>query len=93
MERMQSKRQAYLFLSRFFLTASLFSGLVWLLGVNFTHPEWLTLPLTHLNRFPLNIRTDNAGVLTFALSCVSFLLMSICSVESLVRRRAAPAKT
>jgi O-antigen ligase len=65
-----------------FLTIFVFSSLaaLYVMVVNFTHPDWLRLPLTHLAYFPLNMRTDTFGILSFLVAAVSFLLLGITSI-------------
>ena len=60
-----------------------FSFLTWLyvVAVNFTHLEWLAMPLTHVNVFPLNLRTDTVGIVSFVVAGVSFFLLGV-TVES-----------
>ncbi len=54
----------------------LFGLLAWLDGVviQFTHPEWLPLPVSHLL---LWIRTDTFTILMFLLSAVGFFVWRI----------------
>ena len=50
----------------------LFGFLAWLDGVviQFTHPEWLPMPVSHL----LNLRTDTFTIAMFFVSAVGFLM-------------------
>jgi hypothetical protein len=56
----------------------LFGLLAWLDGVviQFTHPEWLPLPVSHLL---LWIRTDTFTILMFILSAVGFFVWRVIS--------------
>ena len=49
----------------------LFGFLAWLDGVviQFTHPEWLPMPVSHL----LNVRTDTFTITMFLVSAIGFL--------------------
>lgn len=57
-------------------TVFLFSLLVWIyvVMVQITHPNWLQYPMARYAIPPFNIRVDDAGVLSFALAAISFLL-------------------
>lgn len=53
-------------------TLFLFGLLAWLNGViiQFTHPNWLPLPVSHL----LHIRTDTFTIIMFFVSAFGFIL-------------------
>lgn len=54
----------------------LFGLLAWLYGitVQFTHPEWLPLPISHLLPW---IRTDTFTILMFIVSAVGFFVWRV----------------
>lgn len=58
------------------LTMFVFGLLEWLyvVVIQVTHPDWLTISLTHYNVPPLNWRVDDVGILSFAISMFGFLL-------------------
>ena len=53
-------------------TLFLFAFLAWLDGavIQFTHPEWLAQPVSHL----LNVRTDTFTIAMFLVSAFGFLI-------------------
>ena len=57
-------------------TIFIFSLLVWLyvVAVQITHPDWLSAPMTHYDIPPFDMKVDDAGILSFALAALSFLL-------------------
>jgi hypothetical protein len=57
-------------------TVFVFSLLAWAYVVVFqmTYPEWLSAPMTHYDVFPFNVRVDDAGIISFVLAAVGFLL-------------------
>jgi len=61
------------------LTAFLFGLLVWVyvIAIQIAHPEWLYLPFSHIDYFPLNWRLDDVGMAAFAVSIVGFLAWQI----------------
>ena len=69
--------------SMFFATCMVFSFLTWgyVMWINAYHLEWMWLPLTHVNVFPLNLRTDIVGIVSFVVAGVSFFLLGV-TVES-----------
>jgi hypothetical protein len=54
-------------------TLFLFGLLGWVYGVlvSLTHPEWLSLPLSHLTTW---IRTDTFTIISFIVSIVGFFI-------------------
>jgi hypothetical protein len=60
----------------------LFGLLAWLDGVviQFTHPEWLPLPVSHLL---LGVRTDTFTILMFILSAVGFFVWRV--IDELIK--------
>ncbi len=57
-----------------FQTLFIFGFLVWMYVVliQVTRPDFLTIPLTHHELFPLNMRVDDTGLVGFVVSAVSF---------------------
>ena len=58
------------------LTVFVFSLLVWVyvVVVQLTHPDWVILPFSHIDIFPLNARVDEVGITAFGIAAVGFLL-------------------
>jgi hypothetical protein len=64
------------YLAAFSQTVFVFSLLVWIyvVAVQITHPEWLSNPMTHYHVFPLNVKVEDAGIISFATAALGFLL-------------------
>jgi hypothetical protein len=62
-----------------FSTLFLFGLLTWLYVVilQVAHPEWLSLPLSHIDVFPFNLRVDLTGMMAFVVSAVAFLFLQL----------------
>jgi len=67
------------FLRSVTLSTWLFSLLasVYVVAIQLRYPEALALPVTHHQVWPLNIRLDDFGILSFALSWLTFILWSL----------------
>ena len=61
------------------LTAFVFGLLVWVyvVVIQVARPEWLSLPLSHVDIFPFNWRLDEVGMTAFAVAAIGFLLWQI----------------
>lgn len=61
------------------LTCFLYGLLVWIYVViiNFYRSDWLPLPFTHINQFPLNLRTDTTGVIAFIVSAIGYFTFQL----------------
>jgi hypothetical protein len=60
-----------------FSTLFLFGLLTWLYVVvlQIAHPEWLSLPLSHIDVFPFNLRVDLTGMAAFVVSALAFFFL------------------
>jgi hypothetical protein len=60
-------------------TLFLFGLLTWLyvIMVQMSHPYWITLPLSHIQIFPLNLRVDVTGIVAFVVSALAFFLLQL----------------
>jgi len=61
------------------LTAFLFGLLMWgyVVIIQVTNPDWLDLPLSHIDMFPFDWRLDDIGMFAFVLAVAGFLLWQI----------------
>jgi hypothetical protein len=68
----------------FALTMFIFGLLVWLyvVAVQITHPEWLTLQFSHLDFPPLDWRLDEVGIIAFAVSAFGFFVWQLDETDS-----------
>jgi hypothetical protein len=58
------------------LAMFVFGSLAWLyvVAIQITHPEWLTLTLTHYKIPPFDWRVDDIGILGFAIAAFGFFV-------------------
>ena len=65
------------------MTLFVYGALVWLyaVAVQMIHPEWLALPLSHINFPPFNWRVDEIGILAFAVSAFGFFVWQLENTE------------
>lgn len=65
------------------LTLFVFGLLVWLyvVVVQLVHPEWMALPISHVDFPPFNWRVDEVGVLAFAVSAFGFFVWQLDKTE------------
>jgi hypothetical protein len=58
-------------------TAFLFGLLTWVYVVvlQMGHPDWLSLPLSHIDVFPFNLRVDVTGMVAFVVSVLAFFFL------------------
>ena len=58
------------------LTTFVFGLLTWLyvISIQLLHPDWMTLPISHLDFPPFDWRADDLGVLSFIISWIGFLI-------------------
>ena len=70
----------------FAVTMFVFGLLVWLyvVAIQITHAEWLSLPFSHIGFPPFDSRVDVVGVIAFAVSAFGFLIWQL---EAKTRRR------
>ena len=61
------------------LTIFVFGLLTWgyVICAQFLHPDWITLPFSHLRFPPFNWRMDEVGILSFAAAAIGFLTWQI----------------
>ena len=66
-----------------YLTLFLFGLLAWgyVVAIQITHPNWLDLPLTHINVIPLNLRVDVIGIVAFIIAAICFFLWQLTRKE------------
>ena len=60
-------------------TLFLFGLLTWIYVVilQMVHPEWLSLPLSHIDVFPFNLRVDVTGMVAFVVSVLAFFFLQL----------------
>jgi len=53
-----------------------FGLLIWfyVIAIEVTHPEWLSDPFSHIDSAPFNWRTDEVGIIAFALAALGFFV-------------------
>lgn len=80
---MKERNHRFLSLRPVALTLCVYGGLVWLyvVAVQLIHPEWLALPLSHINFPPFNWRVDEIGMLAFAVSALGFFVWQLEKIE------------
>jgi hypothetical protein len=70
------------------LTMFIFGLLVWLyvIGLQFVHPYWITGRFSHLRFAPFDWRLDDVGIVSFAVSAIGFLIWRIETKKSSANR-------
>jgi hypothetical protein len=60
-------------------TMFVFGLLVWLyvIAIQITYPDWVSMPFSHLNFPPFNWRLDEVGMLAFAVAAVGFFVWQL----------------
>ena len=60
-------------------TVFTFSLLVWVyvIVIQVTHTDWLSLPFSHVQYPPFDWRLDEVGMLAFAVAAIGFLIWQI----------------
>lgn len=68
--------QLWTYLEPVALTMFVFGLAAWLyvVGIQITHPEWLSAPLAHYGVIPFNWRVDDVGILSFAIAGFGFFV-------------------
>ena len=68
--------QLWSYLEPVSLTMFVFGLLGWFytVGIQITHPEWLSAPLAHYGIPPFNCRVDDVGILSFAIAAFGFFV-------------------
>ena len=63
----------------FAVTMFVFGLLVWLyvIAIQLAHPSWLSEQFSHVNLPPFNWRTDEVGMIAFAVSAFGFFVWQL----------------